>query len=169
MEESENSTISIFDQRNTASNERRLGHPAPILEWSSDSPDPKQPGKMISHFCSTLLSGAMSQHHIGAPTPEPFYTRMSLPYNPDNPASYAKGGGSIPPTHMKNVIDVSKMLYALNPVYNESVLGRISAIDFCAGVFTVIYQHYRIQSPTCGGENPLSNSSRGGCRSVLYT
>ena len=72
----------------------------------------------------------MSQHHIGAPTTEPFYTRMSLPYNPDDPASYAKGGGSIPPTHMKDVIDVSKVLYALNPVYSESVLGHISAIDF---------------------------------------
>ena len=55
---------------------------------------------------------------------------MSLPYNPDDPASYVKGGGSIPPAHMNDVVDLWKVLYALNPVYNESVSGHISAIYF---------------------------------------
>lgn len=48
MEELKCSTLGIFDKCNTASYERRLGHPAPTPEWLNDLLDPGQPGWMMS-------------------------------------------------------------------------------------------------------------------------
>jgi hypothetical protein len=93
-------------------------------------------------FIQWLFDGGMDQQNTGAPRPEPFYTRMSLPYNPDNPVSYTKKGSSstlsyteessIPSTHITDVVEASNVLYALNPDYKKSVLlyDNISGEEF---------------------------------------